>query len=234
MIKILGSIKNTEEASIISKFNFDIIDIKNIDDGALGYVGDEEVKSISGKINHKTLSVTAGNQIHPNTKTMMNRLQLLSTLGIKYIKIGIFDIELIKEHVSFLEKTSLYNIKKVGVLFADQKLDLTKIKNICDLNYDGFMIDTIHKSSYCTLDILDNNLINEFVSECHKLKKFCGLAGSMTFKNIENAMSFKPDFIGYRGALCTSANRNNLDGSKCASIIKKVKCINQKMYQEAV
>ena len=40
MTKILASIKNVHEAEIISKFNFDIVDIKNVKDGALGYVGD--------------------------------------------------------------------------------------------------------------------------------------------------------------------------------------------------
>ena len=39
MTKILASIKNVHEAEIISKFNFDIVDIKNVKDGALGYVG---------------------------------------------------------------------------------------------------------------------------------------------------------------------------------------------------
>ena len=60
MIKILGSIKNIEEASIISKYEFDIIDIKNIEDGALGYVGDEQVKNIINTTEKKIFSVTAG------------------------------------------------------------------------------------------------------------------------------------------------------------------------------
>ena len=43
MTKILASIKNVHEAEIISKFNFDIVDIKNVQDGALGYVGDSSI-----------------------------------------------------------------------------------------------------------------------------------------------------------------------------------------------
>ena len=43
MIKILGSIKNIEEALMIAEYKFDIIDIKNVDDGALGYVGDKQL-----------------------------------------------------------------------------------------------------------------------------------------------------------------------------------------------
>ena len=97
MIKVLGSIKNIEEASIISEYNFDIIDIKNIDDGALGYVGDEQIILITNKIKKRILSVTAGNQVHPNNYSMIDRIKLLNSLGIEYIKIGIFDLEHIKE-----------------------------------------------------------------------------------------------------------------------------------------
>ncbi len=168
MIKILGSIKNIEEASIIVRYNIDIIDIKNIEDGALGYVGDEQIKLITNKIKKRKLSVTAGNQVHPNNSSMIDRIELLNSLEIEYIKIGIFDIEHIKEHELFLEKITSLEIKKVGVLFADQRLDFNQIMNVCKLNYDGLMIDTVDKSSKCTLDLLNNDLLKNFVKECHK------------------------------------------------------------------
>ena len=234
MVKVLGSIKNIEEASIVAKYNFDIIDIKNIEDGALGYVGDSQLRAISKKIAHRKLSVTAGNQIHPNNNIMNEKIQLFNSLGIEYIKIGIFDVRHLNEHKLFLEKTSSLKIKKVGVLFADKELEKKHITDLCKLNYDGLMIDTIDKSNRCTLDILNKDLISIFVNECHQSNKFCGISGSMTYQNIENAMSFKPDFIGYRGALCSSSNRNNLEGSKCKSILTKIKDTNQKMYQEVV
>ena len=43
-----------------------LLDIKNIDDGPLGYAGDKEVELISSKLNNRLLSVTAGNSDHPN------------------------------------------------------------------------------------------------------------------------------------------------------------------------
>jgi dihydroneopterin aldolase len=96
------------------------------------------------------------------------------------------------------------------------------------------MIDTVKKSSKSTLDIMDDKLINSFVSECHKIKKFCGLSGSMQQNTIEYAMKFKSDFIGFRGALCSPNSRDNIESIQCQNIIKIIKDINQKMYQEAV
>ena len=234
MIKILGSIKNLDEASLISDYNFDIIDIKNIDDGALGYVGNKEIKLIAHEMTERTLSVTAGNEIHPNNIEMENKLELLSLLGIAYIKIGIFDMSLLEQHKLFLKKATSYNIKTVGVIFADNKPQIKDIDSICDLDYDGLMIDTISKSKYSTLDILGEKLLSYFIVRCHNLNKFCGLSGSLNYKNIEKAMNFKPDFIGLRGALCSLSKREDIEINQCGNIINRVEEINQRMCQEAV
>ena len=234
MIKSLASIKNIKEASLMANYDFDIIDIKNIDDGPLGYAGNKEVELISNKLNNRILSVTAGNSDHPNKDIIYERLEFLNSSKIDYIKIGIFDINYLDMHSIFLKKAFNLNIKTVGVLFADNNIDINIIKKICKLDYDGLMIDTIKKSSKSTLDIMDDNLINSFVSECHKIKKFCGLSGSMQQNTIEYAMKFKSDFVGFRGALCSPNSRDNIESNQCQNIIKIIKNINQKMYQEAV
>ena len=234
MIKSLASIKNIEEASMMTNHNFDIIDIKNVNDGALGYVGNKEVKLIAHKLDNKSLSVTAGNSNHPNKDIIHKRVEFLDSLKIDYIKIGIFNMNELEMHSIFLKKVFHLNIKTVGVLFADNNHDIDTIRNICKLDYDGLMIDTIKKSSKSTLDLMDDDLINYFISECHRMNKFCGLSGSMKCKNIEYAMNFKSDFIGFRGALCSSKSRDNIESSQCQNIINVVKNINRKMFQGVV
>ena len=234
MIKTLGSIKNIDEAQALSNLSFDIVDIKNVDDGALGYVGDEQIKLISNKIGNRNLSVTAGNHIHPNIIEIENRLSFLCSRGIKYIKIGIFSMDYLDQHMIFLKKASTYNIQTVGVIFADKNLCKDDIYNVCKLDYDGLMIDTAIKYKNSTLDILTADFITNFIKECRKENKFSGISGSINQDNIEYAMQFKSDFIGFRGALCNSSQRKYIEIKKCNSLLKKVKNINQKMYQEAV
>jgi dihydroneopterin aldolase len=234
MIKTLGSIKNIDEAQALSNLSFDIVDIKNVDDGALGYVGDEQIKLISNKIGNRNLSVTAGNHIHPNIIEIENRLSFLCSRGIKYIKIGIFSMDCLDQHMIFLKKASTYNIQTVGVIFADKNLCKDDIYNVCKLDYDGLMIDTAIKYKNSTLDILSADFITNFIKECRKENKFSGISGSINHDNIEYAMQFKSDFIGFRGALCNSSQRKYIEIKKCNSLLKKVKNINQKMYQEAV
>ena len=54
----------------------------------------------------------------------------LEQLDIEYIKIGIFDTNLLQEHSSFLESIKDFTIKTVGVIFADlinNKKEIEKI-----------------------------------------------------------------------------------------------------------
>jgi len=234
MIKTLGSIKNIDEAQALSNLSFDIIDIKNVDDGALGYVGDKQIELISNKIANKDISVTAGNHIHPNNREIENRLSFLCSKGIKFMKIGIFSMDYLDQHIIFLKKASTYNIQTVGVIFADKSLRMDDIYNVCKLNYDGLMIDTETKSENSTLDLLSADFITTFIQECHKENKFSGISGSINQDNIQYAMQFKSDFIGFRGAICNASQRKYIDIKKCNSLLKKVRDINQKMYQEAV
>ena len=89
MIKTLGSIKNIDEAQALSNLSFDIVDIKNVDDGSLGYVGDKQIELISNAIANKDISVTAGNHIHPNIIEVENRLSFLCSKGIKFMKLSV-------------------------------------------------------------------------------------------------------------------------------------------------
>ena len=77
MTKILASIKDVYEAELISKFNFDIIDLKNVNDGALGYVGDKSVEKITKIFRNHKISVTAGNDSSPLTKKQLRRVNFL-------------------------------------------------------------------------------------------------------------------------------------------------------------
>ena len=234
MTKILASIKNVHEAEIISKFNFDIIDIKNVNDGALGYVGDNSIEKITKIFSHKKLSVTAGNDSSPLTKKQLERVELLDRLGIKYVKIGIFDSNLLQDHCYFLESIKDLNIETVGVIFADLIDSEQDVEEILQLNYDGLMIDTASKNNQSTLDILSTDTLKFFVESCKKSDKFCGISGSLTSIRLKETLSLQPNFIGLRGALCSHSKRDNIDPVMCQNILRNFKLISQKMYQEAV
>ena len=234
MTKILASIKNVHEAEIISKFNFDIVDIKNVSDGALGYVGDSSIEKIVKIFCNNTLSVTAGNDYSPLTKKQLKRVEFLDQLGIEYVKIGVFDINLLQDHCNFLESIKHLTIKTVGVIFADLIGSEQEIEEALKLDYDGLMIDTASKNNQSTLDILSADTLEFFTESCKKSNKFCGISGSLSSMRFRETLSLQPDFIGLRGALCSHSKRDNIDPLMCQNVLKSFKLISQKMYQEAV
>ena len=234
MTKILASIKNVHEAEIISKFNFDIVDIKNVDDGALGYVGDSSIEKIIKIFCNNTLSVTAGNDSSPLTKKQLKRVKFLDKLGIEYVKIGIFDINLLQDHCNFLESVKHLTIKTVGVIFADLISSEQEIEEVLKLDYDGLMIDTASKNNQSTLDILSADTLKFFTESCKESDKFCGISGSLSSMRFKETLSLQPNFIGLRGALCSHSKRDNIDPVMCQNTLKSFKLISQKMYQEAV
>ena len=176
MTKILASIKDVYEAELISKFNFDIIDLKNVNDGALGYVGDKSVEKITKIFRNHKISVTAGNDSSPLTKKQLRRVNFLDQLGIEYVKIGIFDTNLLQDHYNFLKSVKHLTIKTVGVIFADLIDSEQEIEEILKLNYDGLMIDTASKNNQSTLDILSTDTLKFFVESCKESDKFCGIS----------------------------------------------------------
>tara|TARA_A100001388_G_C28598150_1_gene416804 strand:+ start:72 stop:776 length:705 start_codon:yes stop_codon:yes gene_type:complete len=234
MTKILASIKNVHEAEIISKFNFDIVDIKNVDDGALGYVGDGTIEEIIKIFSNNKLSVTAGNDSSPLSKKQSKRIEFLDQLGVEYVKIGVFDTNLLQDHYNFLESVKHLTIKTVGVIFADLIDSEKEIEEILKLNYDGLMIDTASKNNQSTLDILTTDTLKFFIKTCKESDKFCGISGSLTSTRLRETLSLQPNFIGLRGALCSHSKRDNIDPVTCQSILNSFKLISQKMYQEAV
>ena len=234
MTKILASIKNVHEAKVISKFNFDIVDMKNVDDGALGYVGDSSIEEIIKIFCNNTLSVTAGNDSSPLTKKQLKRVEFLDKLGIEYVKIGIFDINLLQDHCNFLESIKHLTIKTVGVIFADLISSEQEIEEVLKLDYDGLMIDTASKNNQSTLDILSADTLKFFTESCKESDKFCGISGSLSSMRFKETLSLQPNFIGLRGALCSHSKRDNIDPVMCQNTLKSFKLISQKMYQEAV
>ena len=109
MVGFLASVKDIDEATIASKVDIDILDLKNINDGALGFVGIELISKVKILLPNNILSVTMGNDINPNNSSNIKNLKILIEKEINYLKIGMFDKKYLSEHRIILEQI---NFKK--------------------------------------------------------------------------------------------------------------------------
>ena len=212
MTGFLASIKNIDEAKKISNAKIDIVDLKNVDDGALGFVGLDIINKAKQTLQNHKISVTLGNNMNPNNPETVSILSKIINQKIEYIKIGLFDKTMIDEHKLLLEKFSFTQTKPICVLFADKTFDLDIMRDLINMGYQGIMIDTVNKDSKSMTEILKPSEIKKFISINKKNKTLCGLSGSLKISDINNLKRYDPDFLGFRGQLCSNhTDRGEID-----------------------
>ena len=94
MTNFLASIKDTKEAKIVSSANIDIVDLKDINDGALGFVGIDFISKACKILSKYTLSVTMGNDSNPNNFKNIENIEFVVDKNIDFVKIDVEHFEL--------------------------------------------------------------------------------------------------------------------------------------------
>tara|TARA_B100001750_G_scaffold200639_1_gene174977 strand:+ start:297 stop:989 length:693 start_codon:yes stop_codon:yes gene_type:complete len=219
MTGFLASIKDIHEAKKVISEKIDIIDLKNVDDGALGFVGLNFINEAKSILGCRKISVTLGNDYNPNNEHTVSILLEIINKDIDYVKIGLFEKNMVKHHELLLQKIAFLKTKPICVLFADKTFDLNIIEKMINIGYKGIMIDTFDKNYKSMTEILSYSEIEKFVSITKKNKSICGLSGSLKINDIDLLKSLNPDFLGFRGQLCSEKlGRSNIN----LNLLKKV------------
>lgn len=202
MTGMLASVNSLEEALLVLEAGVDIIDLKQPAQGALGALDCNSVAEIVNAINEKKpISATIGDlPMHP--ETVFNAAKRMAITGVDYIKIGFFPGGSWSGTISQLAELSQRGHNLIAVLFADQPLDLSIIRQLKHAKFSGVMLDTMNKQSGSLATILSLIEINNFTSLAHSNQLLCGLAGSLKTQDIPDLLTLEPDYLGFRGALC--------------------------------
>tara|TARA_B110000967_G_scaffold58169_1_gene59619 strand:+ start:319 stop:1002 length:684 start_codon:yes stop_codon:yes gene_type:complete len=224
MTSFLASVKDIDEATIASTIDIDILDLKNINDGALGFVGMELISKVKNLLPKNILSVTMGNDVNPNNDINIKNLKMVVEEEINYLKIGLFDEKYLLEHQIILKKINFKKTKPICVMFADQGFDLNNIEKLIDIGYQGIMIDTCYKNSKSIVDLLSQKEIKDFLKRVKARGMVCGLSGSLKLEHILMLRELKPDFLGFRGQLCDPLKaRHKFNINLAKEVSKKIK-----------
>ena len=203
--KILTSIKSLKEVMLVINKGVDIIDFKDPSYGSLSALPINEIQSCLRFIpDNQLTSATIGDI--DDIEEIKKKILFFSKIEIDFIKIGFF-FNKNKLRNLFNIKSLAKNKKIIAVLFADQKPTLDIIKEIKKINFDGILIDTQNKENGNLRDYLNNIEIERFIKFSKKKNLTIGLAGSLTFDDIDPLRKLNPDYLGFRGALCNSAKR---------------------------
>ncbi len=221
-MKLLVSPRSFEEARAAILGNADIIDVKNPAEGSLGanfpWVIRDVVKLVKQYPNIES-SAAIGDV--PNLPGTVSLAALgLASLGIDYLKIGLFGPNSV-EKVAFLLKNTVKaihdfhsNIKIVAVGYADyyrlgtsiNPLELPKIA--AETGCDVVMVDTGIKDGSSLLTHMDWPVIERFIDAGRSAGLQTALAGSLKIEDCLALKKLAPDIIGVRSAVCENFDRN--------------------------
>ncbi len=207
MIQMLASVTNLQEAQMVLEADVDIIDLKNPKLGALGAIGIPDVCDIVRHINGKKMVSATIGDLPMEAEIIAAAVESMVKTGVDIVKIGFFGQELHHACVNALKPLSQH--KLVAVLMADQNPNIEILSLLKEAGFYGAMLDTASKNGQTLLDCMLHNDLQRFVSQAHTIGLKFGLAGSLSAQQVEILSSLKPDYLGFRGALCEQYKRVN-------------------------
>lgn len=244
-MKLLVSAVNASEAVEAAKGGADIIDIKNIKEGALGASFPWVIKEIKNAL-QKTrsdskyeLSATLGDlEFKPGGASLA--AFGLASFELSYIKIGMKvknREEAVKLASAVKRASEERKMKKAPKIILAAYADFREINSVSPLDAiyaahkagaGGVMIDTYKKDGRSLLQLLDSDYLRKFIKKAGEKKLLTCLAGSISLDALPEIKKLKPDIIGIRSAACTKGDRKK--GRIERERVKKIKRVVSKLY----
>ncbi|MEK1887499.1 MAG: (5-formylfuran-3-yl)methyl phosphate synthase [Phyllobacterium sp.] len=210
MTEMLASVRDRQEAEIVFLNGADIIDLKDPANGALGAVELSKLLEVKDYIaGRRPLSAACGDlPMHPDT--IRRAVEDVAATGVDYLKVGLFPNAQLDACIEVLKPLAKHG-KLIAVLFADHidAYDDNLVEKLAAAGFYGVMIDTADKAAGRLLDHMTPDQIGHFIKGCHANALICGVAGSLEAPDVPRLLAFKPDFLGFRGALCAGLSRNS-------------------------
>jgi uncharacterized protein (UPF0264 family) len=204
---MLASVTNETEALLCAHLVADIIDAKNPAAGALGALPHATVTAIRARVpKHVPVSATIGDPTD-DAEATARAVVAMADAGADIVKIGLSAGVGAKRTLERLGKLEHGDVRLVGVLLADQGIDLDLVQPARQAGFAGLMLDTADKRRGALPDILAAEELRAFVTATHRAGMFAGLAGSLRAEHVAYLLDFAPDVLGFRGGLCRRGER---------------------------
>jgi len=207
MTKFLASVTGIQEAEIAFAGGADIIDLKNPEDGALGAVAPEAIRAtVAWVAGRRPVSAVCGN-LPMEPERVLAAAEEIAAADVDFLKIG-FPAERKAAMCARALAPLSERVRLVAVLFADKSPDLDLLPVLAESGFCGAMLDTAEKGKGGLLDHLPFDQIERFLGRARPLALMTGLSGSLGAQDVPRLLPFRPDFLGFRGALCGRSSRS--------------------------
>lgn len=223
MTGFLASVSSEHEALLVRSRGADVIDLKDPGRGALGALDVDTVRCIVASMDKSAvLSATVGD-LPVYAAELESAVTDMHDCGVDIVKVGVFDRTVSPFMLSVLNRLTDRHIRIVLVFFAELHEPDSDFQWLRRAGITGVMLDTCEKANGNLRDKLDDGTLAQFVGRAKQAGLITGLAGSLTHDDVPPLLRIKPDYLGFRGALCKQRQRTSgIDGAKVAEIRKLI------------
>lgn len=206
MTRILGSVRNPQEAELLLRTPISILDLKDPERGALGAADPAVVRQVVNRVEgQRHVSAAAGSAGDSN---VMDKAYQLSLEGVDFVKVG-FSCTSQQSLLPKLRVAIATPAQAVAVLFADSP-EINPMRWIEPARMAGFaglMLDTADKHSGSLDQHMDLSQVKYWTQAAKEAGLLCGLAGRLNAESARYFLPARPDYLGFRGALCRRSTR---------------------------
>ncbi|MFC3693944.1 (5-formylfuran-3-yl)methyl phosphate synthase [Chenggangzhangella methanolivorans] len=221
MTGFLASVATLDEMEAARAGGADIVDLK---DPARGALGAWEIKALQEAVSlwwswgepKPMLSATIGDR-PMDPEDVAAAVERVASKGVPMVKIGLFPggdpLACFQALLPLTERTRL-----IAVFLADAEPDFDLLPELAGCGFAGVMIDTADKTSGGLRKQIDDGAAGEFVRRARALGLMTGLAGSLKLEDVGPLTALGPDYLGFRGALCSGVRTGRMSPQAVARI----------------
>ena len=161
------------------------------------------------RANVPMISATIGDLPPDAIELILERARAVGACGVDLVKVGVPGRG--AAACAVLEALAALPLAIVPVLIADDGLDAAVIDAACAPAFAAVMADTQAKRAGSLLELLGTDALAAFIDRAHAAGRMVGLAGALRLADLAQLARLRPDFAGFRSAVCDGRREGRLD-----------------------
>jgi uncharacterized protein (UPF0264 family) len=220
-MRMLVSVRSVDEALDAAEGGADFIDLKEPRDGALGGLPLATIRAVVEALRQRLprlpISATIGDLPMHAVAPILDCVEAVGACGVDYVKVG---IERDGGAAGVIDALAACGRPVVPVFIADRGLDDALVARACAARslskcaFPAIMVDTADKQAGSLLDVLSTEALQRFIDAVRGAGALVGVAGALRASDIETLAAWRPDFAGFRSAVCGGDRASRLDADR--------------------
>lgn len=201
MSLFLASVTGPDEAEIAVAHGADIVDLA---DGAreAAHLAPEIVRAAVTRVARRRATCATVYDPTMDPLRIAAAVETMIAAGVDYVKVGLYADRCLEVMRALAPRAAA--AKLIGVLFADDGADPTRVPSLAEAGFSAAMLDVARRGNGRLLDHANLVALRDFIAICRAHDLMAGLAGALEAPDVPRLLLLGPDILGFRGVLCGS------------------------------